>query len=110
MPLGDLAASAGLATRSARDGALDAALDRLAPGGAPERPDTPDLHVTAVRRLPEVPARFAPFPNALDSRLTQALRSRGIEQLYSHQAEAIEHALAGRHVAVVTPTAPGKNA
>jgi DEAD/DEAH box helicase domain-containing protein len=36
------------------------------------------------------------------------LASRGIGQLYTHQAEAIDHALAGRHVVVVTPTASGK--
>jgi DEAD/DEAH box helicase domain-containing protein len=108
MPNGDLAASAGLATRSARDGALDAALDRLAPGRLPERPDTPDLHVTAVRRLPEVAAQFAPFPEGLDPRLTNALQARGVDRLYTHQAEAIEHALAGRHVVVITPTASGK--
>jgi len=34
--------------------------------------------------------------------------ARGIAQLYSHQAEAIEHALAGRNVVVTTPTASGK--
>src|SRR5712692_1447655 len=98
----------GLAARSRRDGALDAALDRLAPGRPPERPDTPDLHVTSVRRLPAVAARYAPFPEALDERLRRALASRGVSQLYTHQAEAIDHALAGRHVVVTTPTASGK--
>src|SRR5437899_1384569 len=97
-----------LATRSRRDGALDAALERLAPGRMPERPDTPDRHVTAVRRLPAVAARYAPFPEALDERLRRALASRGISQFYTHQAEAIDHALAGRHTVVITPTASGK--
>src|SRR3954451_7871559 len=95
------------ATRSHSESALDAALDRLADGPV-DRPDTPDLHVTAVRRLPAVAAQFAPFPDALDSRLTQALGSRGVEQLYTHQAGAIGHALAGRHTVVITPTASGK--
>ena len=97
-----------LAARSRRDGALDAALDRLVHGRALERPDTPDLHVTAVRRLPAVPAQHAPFPAALDDRLTRALASRGISELYTHQADTIDHALAGRNVVVVTPTASGK--
>jgi DEAD/DEAH box helicase domain-containing protein len=98
----------GLATRSNRDGALDAALDRLAPGHLPDRADSPDLHVTALRRLPAVPARYASYPEALDARLRRALESRGVSQLYTHQAEAIEHALAGRNVVVTTPTASGK--
>lgn len=67
-----------------------------------------DPHVTAVRRLEPVEARYAPFPEALDPRLIAALNRRGITQLYSHQAEAIEHALAGRSVVTVTPTASGK--
>jgi DEAD/DEAH box helicase domain-containing protein len=96
------------AVRVAADGALDAALGRLVPGDLPERPDTPDLHVTAVRRLPAVAAAFAPFPDALEPRLAQAFRSRGIEQLYTHQAEALGHVLEGRNVVVVTPTASGK--
>ena len=95
------------ARRTSTESALDAALNRLA-DGAIDRPDTPDLHVTAVRQLPAVPAQYAPFPVALDTRLTQTLRTRGIEQLYSHQAEAIDHALAGRNVVVITPTASGK--
>ncbi len=98
----------GLAARSQRDGALDAALDRVAPGRPPERPDTPDLHVTAVRRLPPVVAQHTPFPDALDERLTRALVSRGVTRLYTHQAETIAHALAGRNVVVITPTASGK--
>src|SRR5262249_45715210 len=82
-------------------------LERLA-GGPYERADTPDLHVTAVRQLPPIPARYAPIHPALDERLKAALASRGISQLYVHQAEAIDHAMAGRHTVVVTPTAAGK--
>ncbi len=103
-----LAESTGLVTSSRRDGALDEALQRLAAGQVLDRPDTPDLHVTALRRLPPVPAQFAPFPDALDDRLRHALGTRGISQLYTHQALAIGHALAGRNVVVVTPTASGK--
>src|SRR6516164_8568781 len=73
-----------------------------------DRPDTPDLHVTAVRRLPPTVARFAPFPETLDRRLTDALVSRGVRQLYTHQAEAIGHTLSRRNVVIVTPTASGK--
>ncbi len=102
------AETAVLASRSRRDGALDAAIDRLAPGGGLERPDTPDQHVTALRRLPAVAAQLAPFPAALDERLIRALGSRGISRVYTHQAEAIDHALSGRHVVVTTPTASGK--
>jgi DEAD/DEAH box helicase domain-containing protein len=109
-------ADIGLSTRtdlttrsgSGRDSALQAALERLAPGQLPDRPDTPDLPVTALRRLPPVAAAYAPFPGAVDERLRHALASRGITQLYTHQAEAIDHALAGRNVVVVTPTASGK--
>ena len=91
-----------------RDGALEAALQRLVSDPLPDRPDTPDLHVTAVRRLAPVTADFVPFPESLDSRLRSALEPRGISRLYSHQAQAIDHALAGRNVVIVTPTASGK--
>src|SRR5947207_2707318 len=101
-------ATGGLAPRPGRDGALDAALERLVPGRAPDRPDNPDLHVTAVRRLGAVHAQYAPFPEMLDPRLRTALEARGVAQLYTHQAQAIQHALAGRHVVVTTPTASGK--
>jgi DEAD/DEAH box helicase domain-containing protein len=108
MPELGLARTDARSTRSGRDGALDAALERLAPGQRVERADTPDLHVTAVRRLPAVEAQVVPFPEVLDARLQQALRSRGVHSLYVHQRESLDHALAGRNVVVVTPTASGK--
>ncbi|MQA28804.1 MAG: DEAD/DEAH box helicase [Luteitalea sp.] len=108
MAHGYLAPTINAAARSGRDGALDAALARLVPGALPERPDSPDLHVTAVRWLEPVEAQFAAFPSGLDPRLRRALEARGITELYTHQAEAIGLALAGRHVVVITPTASGK--
>jgi len=63
---------------------------------------------TIVRRLPERPPRFAEWPEGLDERLVTALRRRGIEHPYIHQAQAISHAMAGRNAVVVTPTASGK--
>ncbi len=64
--------------------------------------------VTRWETLPARPARYAPFPDWLDGRITAALRRRGIEQLYSHQAAALEVTRAGKHTVVVTPTASGK--
>jgi DEAD/DEAH box helicase domain-containing protein len=97
-----------LARRSQAENALDAALQRLTGPSLPDRLDTPDLHVTAVRRLPAVTAQYAPFPAGLDERLIRALATRGVTELYTHQADAIEHALAGRHTVIITPTASGK--
>src|SRR5690349_17452198 len=94
-------------TDPAQDLALSGVLDRLT-GGVTERPDTPDAWVTAVRRIPAIEARYARFNHGIDDRLQDVLRQRGIEQLYTHQSVAIEHALAGRHVVITTPTASGK--
>jgi DEAD/DEAH box helicase domain-containing protein len=88
--------------------ALQGALEKLAPGPWVERADTPDGVVTAVRRMPPVDARYAPFPAAIDPRLQAALERRGITQLYSHQAEAFRHMADGRNIVVTTPTASGK--
>jgi DEAD/DEAH box helicase domain-containing protein len=65
--------------------------------------------VVARRRLPARAARHAPLPDWLDERLVEALRRRGIEQLYSHQAQALAELRAGRDIVVVTPTASGKS-
>ncbi len=64
--------------------------------------------ISATRRFPARPAVAAPFPASLDPRLVEALRARGIEQLYSHQARVWELVDKGQHVVVVTPTASGK--
>src|SRR5512134_510050 len=64
--------------------------------------------ITATRHLDARPPVFAPFPSALDPRLIEALRARGVEQLYSHQAKAFEIVAKGEHLVVVTPTASGK--
>ena len=64
--------------------------------------------VAAHRVLEPRPPRHAPWPEGLDPRLTRALRSRGVEALYTHQAQALEAIRAGRNVCVVTPTASGK--
>ena len=97
------------AIASNKDQSLDAVLTRMVPTrDLADREDQPDAHVTTVRRLAPVAAEFAPFPESMDERLAAVLRARGIEQLYTHQAEAIDHALAGRHVVTITPTASGK--
>jgi DEAD/DEAH box helicase domain-containing protein len=90
-----------------KDQLLQQALGRLAASPKPGGPDA-DAIVTATRRLPAVAATYAPFPAQADDRLKTALAARGIEQLYTHQAEAFEYALAGRNIVTITPTASGK--
>ena len=51
---------------------------------------------------------YADMPAWLDPRIVKGLANRGIERLYTHQAEAIEAVHAGEDVVVVTPTASGK--
>src|SRR6187455_3035842 len=89
------------------DPALTLVLDRLT-GGAVERPDSPDAWVTAVRRLPAREAQFGGDVAGIDDRLRDVLRERGIQGFYTHQAAAVEHALARHNVVITTPTASGK--
>ena len=64
--------------------------------------------ITAVRHFDAKPAVFAPFPSSLDPRIVEALKARGVQQLYSHQAKAFDTVAKGEHLVVVTPTASGK--
>src|SRR5438477_10723015 len=64
--------------------------------------------VTLDHVLPASQAVFAPLPGDLRPELVAALQSRGIERLYSHQAEADSAVRNGRHLVVVPPTASGK--
>jgi DEAD/DEAH box helicase domain-containing protein len=90
-----------------KDRLLGQALEELNASPAPLG-TVADPIVTAVRRLPAVVASFAPYPDRTDERLRAALAARGIDQLYTHQAEAFAHILTGRNVVTITPTASGK--
>ena len=65
--------------------------------------------ITGAFVVPGRSGSFAPLPDDLPPALALALRSRGIDQLYSHQAEAWAATQSGAHVAIVTPTASGKS-
>ncbi|HET8933769.1 MAG TPA: DEAD/DEAH box helicase [Polyangiales bacterium] len=60
-------------------------------------------------RLAPEPAVTMEFPHALAEPVRAALRSRGIERLYSHQQEAFALAMAGADMVIATPTASGKS-
>jgi len=95
------------ALSSDKDRSLQEAVSRLTYSPRPGGEDA-DPIVTAVRRLPAVAAAFAPYPDGTDDRLIGSLAARGVSQLYTHQAEAFGHVLAGRNVVTITPTASGK--
>ena len=95
-------------TGAAREQALSLALARFGAARLTERADDPDGWVTALRTVPAAEARYAPWPELIDPRLRAALESRGVRQLYTHQAASLEFALSGRNVVVTTPTASGK--
>jgi DEAD/DEAH box helicase domain-containing protein len=90
-----------------KDRSLQEVLTRLTASRGPVSAEA-DPIVTAAHRLPAVAASFAPYPEGTDERLRTALAARGVEQLYTHQAEAFEHVLGGRNVVTITPTASGK--
>jgi DEAD/DEAH box helicase domain-containing protein len=54
-------------------------------------------------------ARAMPLPDDLPPALRERLEARGIDSLYSHQAEAWEAARRGEHFVVTTGTASGKS-
>jgi len=60
-------------------------------------------------RVDAVPGRYTPIPDELAPQVAEALRKRGVEKLYQHQAEAFLLSRAGRDVVIATPTASGKS-
>lgn len=58
--------------------------------------------------IPAQEPEFAPLPTSLPAHLTQALKAKGIEQLYSHQAKAYRAISKGQDVTITTTTASGK--
>ena len=62
-----------------------------------------------AHELPARPARYAELSEPLPRALAHVLDAQGISRLYSHQAEAVDLARAGRNVCVATGTASGKS-
>uniref|UniRef100_A0ACD5YXM7 Uncharacterized protein n=1 Tax=Avena sativa TaxID=4498 RepID=A0ACD5YXM7_AVESA len=54
-------------------------------------------------------ASYAELPRHLSQAMKEALESIGISRLYSHQSEAIQSSISGKHVAVATSTSSGKS-
>src|SRR2546423_12759243 len=67
-------------------------------------------HLTLDHTLPARQARYAGFPDSLDSRPAQSLAARGISRLYTPQAEAAARALAGQAPPRAAPTASRETA
>lgn len=65
-------------------------------------------HITDIKEFPEREGSYAPLPEDLYPPLAESCASRGMDRLYSHQAEAYASARTGSHTVIVTPTASGK--
>ena len=63
--------------------------------------------IVHVQEIPPQEAMFGELEKTLPQNIQNCLLTRDIH-LYSHQAEAINKARAGKNVAIVTPTASGK--
>jgi DEAD/DEAH box helicase domain-containing protein len=87
----------------ARSPHLDAVISKFE--ALQQKDDSP---VRAVHHLPAKPGSYRNFPESVDPRLRAVLAKRGIEKLYSHQAEAFDLVAESRNTVVVTPTASGK--
>lgn len=66
-------------------------------------------NIVSWSQTPAEVAKTSPFPIALSARLIQAMNAQGILSLYTHQAEALNHILAGSNVVISTGTASGKS-
>jgi DEAD/DEAH box helicase domain-containing protein len=88
-----------LARRTGLDGAIQRFQEWMA---------DPESPIRAIKRQEARDGVYADFPQQLLAPLQQSLAAKGIQRLYSHQAQSFEHATAGHNVVVVTPTASGK--
>jgi DEAD/DEAH box helicase domain-containing protein len=64
--------------------------------------------ITGELALPATAGRFAPMPSDMHPALKRAMARRGVQRLYSHQAESWGLVRAGENLVVATPTASGK--
>jgi DEAD/DEAH box helicase domain-containing protein len=69
-------------------------------------------HPDRVTHTEQVPARDAvvePWPDWIDPAVRAVFTGDGIDTIWGHQAEAMAHLAAGRHVVISTGTASGKS-
>ena len=64
--------------------------------------------ITHWETLPPRDGTYVPIPPGVDPRIVEALRRRGIDRLYSHQAATFSAVRDGKSVVLVSPTASGK--
>jgi DEAD/DEAH box helicase domain-containing protein len=98
--------------RSGTLGPMDAqALLELLDGALSEALPAADGHprTAHLTRLPARQARVVDLPDDVPPVLVDRLARRGVEQLYTHQDEALRRVRAGEHVVVATGTASGKS-
>jgi DEAD/DEAH box helicase domain-containing protein len=93
---------AGPATRAPGTGAGHRALGILLDETQAGRP----VH---VEHIPARAGREAPWPSWVPAEVTGAFEARGIRAPWSHQAQAADHAQAGRNVIISTAAASGKS-
>jgi DEAD/DEAH box helicase domain-containing protein len=65
-------------------------------------------NVTTWKTIPAKQAVTVDFPDSVPKKIVKILKQDGISSLFSHQASAYEHIIAGNNVVIVTPTASGK--
>lgn len=65
--------------------------------------------VTLAEKLESREGSYADIPTDLHPQVAAALRARGLDSLYSHQAKSFELARTGHDFVVSTPTASGKS-
>lgn len=65
-------------------------------------------NITHWRTIPPREASTAALPADLHPKLAEALRTKGIDELYTHQETAYRFVREGHSIVAVTPTASGK--
>ncbi|MEO1482911.1 MAG: DEAD/DEAH box helicase [Myxococcota bacterium] len=70
---------------------------------------TVQRNVVLDHRVAPTAARVCALPEDLSPGVVEALRRRGIGELYSHQADAYREIRSGKDVVIATPTASGKS-
>ncbi len=65
--------------------------------------------VTHVEHVPAREAVLEPWPEWIDPQVRAVFEAEGIATVWGHQAEAMGHLRAGRHVVISTGTASGKS-